>query len=83
MANHKNYRRKIIRESRLRVSHCPFKGKNGSFAYEKREWNQYVRQGARRFCRDFYRLNHILFSGYPEYEAVKGPVVYNKRPWLD
>ena len=83
MANHKNYRRKILRDSRFTRSRCPYRGTQGSCVYEKQEWNQYVRRDARRFCRDFYRRNHILFSGYPERERVIAPVVETKKPYMD
>ena len=83
MANRKDYRRKILRDSRFRGSRSYCKGTNDSRRYEKQEWNQYVRQEAQRFCRDFYRLNHILFSGYPEVEEVKAIVVATKKPYMD
>jgi hypothetical protein len=83
VANHANYRRRIIRDARFRTSRSYNKGAGDSRAYEKREWNQHVRRDARRFCRDFYRLNHILFSGYPEWESVRAPVVPIKKPYMD
>jgi hypothetical protein len=83
MSSHKNYRRKLVLDSRFRGSRSYCKGTNDSRKYEKSEWNQHVRQEGRRFCRDFYRLNHILYSGYPEREQVKQPVVPGKKPYMD
>lgn len=83
MANHVNYRRRVVRDPRFMSSRSYYKGASDSHAYEKREWNQYVRRDARRFCRDFYRLSHILFSGYPEWESVRAPVVQTKKPYMD
>jgi hypothetical protein len=83
MANHKNYRRRILRDARFRTSRSYCKGAGDSREYEKMEWNQYVRQEGRRFCRDFYRRNCILYSGYPEWENVRDPVVQTKKPYMD
>ena len=61
----------------------PCKGAHESHASHKRAWNATVRASARRYCRDFYRLNVILYSGYPEYENVPEPVPVKVRPYID
>ena len=83
MANHVNHRRKILRDPRFRASDSYYKGVNQSRKYEKQEWNQHVRRDGHAFTRDFYRRNHILFSGYPERDEVLEEVVVTKRPWVD
>lgn len=64
-----------------RYKYC--KGPTDSWAYHKREHNRHVRRDGHAFTRDFYRRNHILFSGYPERDEVLEEVVVTKRPWVD
>ena len=83
MSNHVNYRRVVRRESRFRVDRDSNKSPHKACtAYLERKWNrQYRRQGT-HYCRMYYRLNHTMFSGYPEEEKLH-LFPANRRPYLN
>lgn len=72
---------KARKGSTSRYKYC--KGPRDSWAYEKQVHSRLVRRDGRAFTRDFYRLNLILFSGYPMVDEVMEEVRVNKRPWID
>ena len=83
MANHKNYRRPILRESHgttCRTNYC--KGVRASCKFEKREWNRHVRRDGREFCEDFKNL-HATQAGVYSRRQCPVEVIYNLRPWMD